>query len=107
MSSVQSQLPAGDMREGVPPPAAIVDMEPVREEDRGSRSFFQQAIRDTFQQIGARLGGFWIATLATLAILAPLIANSHPILLRRKGGPTEWPMIKNLTAIDWTLLAVG
>ena len=96
------------MEEGVPPSPPAVDMAPApREADRGSRSFLQQALHDTFQAIGARLGAGWVLLLGVFAVLAPLIANSHPILLKVKGGSYTSPMIKNLSAIDVTLLALG
>ncbi len=96
------------MQDGIPPPAPAVDMEPApREPDRGSRSFFRQAMYDTFQQVGARLGAGWVVILGTTAIIAPLIANSHPILMKTKAGPWTSPMLRNFSAVDWTLLVVG
>lgn len=96
------------MEEGIPPAPPKVDMESVsREPDRGSRSFAQQAIHDTFQAIGARLGAAWVLFLAILAVLAPLIANTHPILMKLKGGSWTSPMLRNLSAVDLTLLAIG
>lgn len=89
---------------GARPP---VDLESVPTQDRGSRSFFKQAVRDTFQAVGARLGGVWISALLVVAILAPLIANSHPILMQRQGGGWSSPMVRNLSWIDITLLVVG
>lgn len=87
---------------------AAVDLESARPpEDRGSRSFVKQAVRDTFQRLGARLGGLWIAILLVVAILAPLLANSHPIFMRTRDGTWSSPMIRNLTAADITLLMVG
>lgn len=41
---------------------------------------------------GARLGGLWIALLIVTAVLAPLLANSHPILWKawiHAGDPVE------------------
>ena len=101
--------PQPDMQTGLPPAAPAVDMEAVRQpQDRGSRSFLRQALRDTFQQTAARLGALWVIVLATLAVLAPLIANTHPVLMKPKGGG-GWssPMLRNLSAVDVTLLAAG
>ncbi|MGH7177172.1 MAG: hypothetical protein ACREJC_07325, partial [Tepidisphaeraceae bacterium] len=88
----------------LPPP--VVEMEVPPQVDRGSRSFAQQAFRDTFQQTGARLGACWVAILATLAVLAPLIANTHPVLMQTDRGWSS-PMVRNLTAVDYTLLTAG
>jgi len=64
-------------------------------------------VRDTFQQTGAWVGFIWVSILVALAILAPLIANTHPILLKTAGGGWSSPMIRNLSAVDVTLLALG
>ena len=50
------------------------------------RSLLGQALHDTFGQHGARVGAVWIAIVAVLGVFAPFIANSHPILVRPKGG---------------------
>lgn len=62
-------------------------------------------LRVAFSQWGARLGLYWICSLIIVAVFAPFIANSHPWLLSDNG---EWtsPLVTNMTAIDFTLLAV-
>jgi peptide/nickel transport system permease protein len=67
------------------------------------RSWIGRALFDTFGRTGAKLGAIWIGVIAFCAAFAPLIANSHPILMQRDG---QWssPLIKHLTAVDITLL---
>lgn len=64
------------------------------------RSLLGQAVHDTFGQTGARLGLAWIAVIAVIGVFAPLIANSHPFVLKLKGGGISFPMIRHLTAVD-------
>lgn len=79
-------------------------MPPARK--RLPRSYAARVVIDTFGAWGARLGGLWIVLLAFLAVAAPLIASSHPILLKMDG---KWssPMLRHLTAVDVTLLVAA
>lgn len=58
---------------------------------------------------GARLGIVWVAFIGLLAVFSPLLASSHPILLKAndtaKGG-AGWssPLYSALTAMDVVLL---
>ena len=62
-----------------------------------------RVLRDAFSQRAARLGLAWVALLLVLAVFAPFIANSHPLLLSENG---RWhsPLLASLTAGDVTLL---
>lgn len=68
------------------------------------RSLLGQALFETFGQTGARLGGIWIAILAVLAVFAPFIASSHPILMRQKGGSLTSPLLSALGPVDVCLV---
>lgn len=70
------------------------------------RSLLGQALYDTFGQTGAKLGMIWIGTLAILAVLAPFLASSYPILLRLRGGTMTSPLLQSLEAIDVILLVL-
>ena len=59
---------------------------------------------------GARFGLAWILVVGFFAVFAPLLANAHPWMLERldKAGAVtgrSWPLLANLSAPDWTLLA--
>jgi peptide/nickel transport system permease protein len=54
---------------------------------------------------GARIGLVWIGLLAALAVFAPFLASSHPLLISR-GGELASPVLDHLTALDATLLAL-
>jgi peptide/nickel transport system permease protein len=68
------------------------------------RSLLGQALHDTFGQTGARLGAIWIAILGVFAVFAPFLANSHPLLMRERGGPLTSPLLRSLGPIDAALL---
>jgi len=44
-------------------------------------SYAKKVMRDVFSRIGAKLGLAWIAVIAFVAVFAPFLANSHPLLL--------------------------
>ncbi len=52
---------------------------------------------------GARFGVTWIATLIFMAVFAPFIANSHPVLLL-EGGRWTSPLLQHLYPVDVILL---
>lgn len=52
---------------------------------------------------GARFGVTWIAILIFLAVFAPFIANSHPVLLL-EGGRWTSPLLEHLYPVDAILL---
>jgi peptide/nickel transport system permease protein len=70
-----------------------------------SQSFARRVLRDTFARWGARLGLAWIALLALLAVFAPFLASSHPLLLS-EGGELRSPALDYLGTGDVALLAL-
>src|SRR3954449_6489087 len=70
------------------------------------RSLIGQALHDTFGQTGARLGAIWIAVLGVLAVLAPFVASSQPMLMRLKGGGMTSPMLSTLGPLDVGLVVL-
>ncbi|MBI1375530.1 MAG: ABC transporter permease subunit [Phycisphaera sp.] len=76
---------------------------PPRASSTRRQTYMQRVLSDTFVRWGARLGLAWIVVLTFLAIFAPLVANSRPLLIKMDG---EWssPMIKSLTPLDIALL---
>ncbi len=74
-------------------------------ERAANRSYAAQVLREAFTQWGARFGLFWIAILAVVAVFAPFLANSHPLLLS-EGSVVSSPMLRYLTVGDVVMLAV-
>jgi peptide/nickel transport system permease protein len=72
---------------------------------RQQRSYAAQVLREVFMQWGARLGIAWIAVLVTVAVFAPFLASSHPLLLSQQSQISS-PLLHHLTATDVTLLII-
>ncbi|MEE9397445.1 MAG: ABC transporter permease, partial [Methylococcales bacterium] len=70
-----------------------------------SRSFGARILRKTFAQWGARIGLVWIGILTTIAVFAPFIATSFPLLLS-KQGQLHSPVMEHFTVVDLTLLVL-
>lgn len=71
--------------------------------DARSRSFARQVVADIFKRWGARLGIAWIVLLAVIAVFAPFLANSHPLLISEHGRLYS-PLLRHLTPGDVSLL---
>ena len=69
------------------------------------RSFAARVLRSTFVRLGARVGALWIGVLMVAAAFAPLIANTHPLLMRA-GGRLESPALAHLTTADVVLMCM-
>ncbi len=74
-------------------------------EKAANRSYAAQVLREAFTQWGARFGLFWIALLAAVAVFAPFLANSHPLLLKEDGTISS-PMLTYLSMGDFVMLVV-
>ncbi len=68
-----------------------------------ARGMVRRVLGATFTRTGAVGGLIWIVLLVLLAVFAPLLANSHPILMSRDGTVSS-PLLSHLTAVDITLL---
>ncbi|HQY87365.1 MAG TPA: hypothetical protein PK402_01820, partial [Tepidisphaeraceae bacterium] len=71
------------------------------------RSFMRQLMHDTFVQKGAKVGITWVVVLAFFGCFAPLIANSHPIVIVEKNGNWSSPIWQSLSPVDLTLIALA
>ncbi len=69
------------------------------------RSFTRQLLGDTMIRWGARAGVAFIILLILAAVFAPLIANSHPVLMKQSGHWSS-PLLHSLEPADVTLLVV-
>lgn len=70
------------------------------------RPWLAQVWGDTVSRFGARMGLIWILFVGSIAILAPLLANSYPILVKIDGRVFS-PMARNFTIADVTLFVMG
>ena len=69
------------------------------------RSFAARVLRSTFVRLGARVGALWIGVLMVAAAFAPLIANTHPLLMRA-GGRLHSPALAHLATADVVLMCM-
>ena len=70
----------------------------------GGSPYARQVLRETFSRWSARLGLAWILLLTVVAVFAPFIATSHPLLVSESGRISS-PVLAHLTGMDVTLLA--
>lgn len=66
-------------------------------------SYARRIAKDVIMRWGARIGLVWIGVLVILAVFAPILANSHPLLLSQ-AGHIQSPMLAHLSAVDLSLL---
>jgi peptide/nickel transport system permease protein len=67
-------------------------------------SYLREVVRQTCSQWPARLGLVWLGLLTLMAVFAPLLANSHPLLVSA-GGTLSSPFLAHLTPVDVILFA--
>jgi len=70
-----------------------------------NRSYAAKAVNEVLAQWGARFGLSWIGLLIVVAVFAPFIANSRPLLISQAGVLSS-PLLSALTAGDITLMLV-
>src|SRR5216110_1306076 len=85
------------------PPAGDATPAALHIEDSTSKSFGRLVFEDTFKNYRARAGIAWIAVLIFMAVFAPFLANSHPLLMKINGHWSS-PLLVHLTQTDVTLL---
>lgn len=73
--------------------------------DARGQSWSRRVLREVLLRWGARLGLAWIGLLVVIAVLAPVLANSHPLAVLQDGVWSS-PMLRHLTAADTTLLGM-
>jgi len=67
-----------------------------------SPSFSRRILSEVLLRWGARLGIAWIGVLTLIAVFAPLLANTHPLLVQDAEGWSS-PMLRFLGPADATL----
>jgi peptide/nickel transport system permease protein len=85
---------------------------------RPTRHWLARAMYDALGRMGARIGAGWVLVIAGFAVAAPLIANTHPFLMKHQVETTgaddstelAWqitsPMLEHLAPIDVMLLVL-
>jgi peptide/nickel transport system permease protein len=69
------------------------------------RSYWRRILGETLVRWGARIGLVWVALLAVLAVFAPFLANSIPLLVSQQGQVSS-PVLAYLTPLDVVLLCL-
>ncbi len=69
------------------------------------RGYAARVLGATFVRFGARVGALWIGLLVVAGTLAPFLANTHPLLMRKEGR-LESPALAHLGTADVVLLCV-
>lgn len=96
MSNVRIEMPAEPPLSPPPVPEALPP---------APKTLWQRVTRDVVRRWGARVGVAWVAVLVICAVFAPLLANSHPLLMKA-GGQWSSPMLRYLEPSDVGLLVV-
>jgi len=71
---------------------------------RARKSMLARATLQLVGRPGAMIGLAWVGFVGLLAVIAPFIANSHPILWQVEGEPLSSPMLRHLTSVDVLLV---
>ena len=70
----------------------------------GSSGFFQRVVALTFSGWGAKIGAIWVGVLVVMAVFAPFIANTVPLLVSQNGEVT-FPFLRYFTIEDTLFLS--
>jgi peptide/nickel transport system permease protein len=85
-----------------PTPTAV-----VATVSRPRRTYFQMVVRDTIRRTGAKVGMAWLLVVTFCAVFAPLLATSHPLVMKAAGGELSFPVLNHLKPVDVTLLVMA
>ncbi|MAE67441.1 MAG: ABC transporter permease [Phycisphaeraceae bacterium] len=69
---------------------------------RPPATYITQVVRETVSAHGAQVGLLWIGVVAFCAVFAPLLASSHPLLMKMDGAWSS-PWLKHLAPADVAL----
>src|SRR5215213_2027894 len=99
-----TELDAATLAPAAHAPASPPAVDPPRGQQQAppARTYSRQVLRLTLRRIGARLGLVWIALLVLCAVFAPLLANTHPILMKQ-GGRWSSPLLRHVAPEDVVL----
>lgn len=69
------------------------------------QSYWRRILGETLVRWGARMGLVWVGLLAVLAVFAPFLASSIPLLVSQQGEISS-PVLAYLTPLDAVLLCL-
>ncbi|MEM6334736.1 MAG: ABC transporter permease [Planctomycetota bacterium] len=67
------------------------------------RTFGAIVLSRAWAQRGLRIGVAWVLVVIGLAVFAPFLANTHPLVMRAADGTLSSPMLEHLSAADVAL----
>ncbi len=70
-----------------------------------SSGFMTRVLRRTFSGAGAKIGLFWVGVLVIMAVFAPFLANTVPLLVSENGAVSA-PFLRYFTIEDVIFLSV-
>ncbi len=70
-----------------------------------SSGFMVRVLRRTFSGMGAKIGLFWVGVLVIMAVFAPFLANTVPLLVSENGNISA-PFLRYFTVEDVIFLSV-
>jgi len=70
-----------------------------------SSGFITRVLKRTFSGLGAKIGLFWVGVLVVMAVFAPFLANTVP-LLASENGTVSVPFLRYFTIEDVIFLSV-
>ena len=79
------------------------EKKPASGASRRPRSYVVGVMFRTLGRPGAMLGAVWLVTITLLAVFAPLIASSHPLVMKTAGGVWSSPWLEHLKPMDVAL----
>src|SRR5690606_4961308 len=77
-----------------------------------ARGFWTDAWSQVLRRPAAVIALFWVAVVASVAVLAPVLASGHPLIAweisqsGERSGPI-FPVFRFFSAADWALLVGG
>ncbi len=73
--------------------------------NQNNNNYAYQVIKEALSHRGAKIGLIWVLLLILMAVFAPLLANSHPLLVSIDNTISS-PLISNLNAVDVSLFII-
>lgn len=70
-------------------------------------SYWAVVGRAYWRGLMTRVASWWVVLLVFVAVMVPFMANSRPLTMRSPEGGWEHPLIRDLSRVDWILLAWG